>query len=374
MRWILLLASLAIALALGEAAARIVVDDVYLERQIRSGGVLVPYEPGGRADLLTSEFRVAYHINRFGYRDRLDRREERSTDTPRVALLGDSFAAGWGVEFEDSFGARLEHETGIEVVNAAKNGGCPLWFVPQGRRVRERFAPDWLVVQLFDNDAEDNVQFADRFELEIGGRVGALPRQIGALVEWDRRLRHEFDNLVLQRRFEQLQRRLKGKRPRRTSYVKPGSRPDSPILTREQAIDEHGVDLTAARPWQGPFSFHDPAQLDPWRGRLAWNAALLDQVIEESAREGIPVAVVYIPAYPVFLRPPAPNPLADAVRETVDRRGALWLDARDFFSEVPDPTTLYYVHDGHLNSEGHAVVARALVRELAPRLLRSPKR
>ena len=40
-------------------------------------------------------------------------------------------------------------------MNAAKNGGCPLWFIPQARYVRERFQPDWLLVQLFDNDPDE---------------------------------------------------------------------------------------------------------------------------------------------------------------------------------------------------------------------------
>ena len=374
MRFVLLVASLAVALALGEAVARGVVDDVYLERQIRSGGIFVPYEPGAEADLLTSEFRVAYRINRFGHRDRRDRRRERTPGVPRIALLGDSFAAGWGVAFEDTFGARLEAETGIEVVNAAKNGGCPLWFVPQGRYLRERFAPDWLLVQLFDNDADDNTQFADRFELAVGDRVGELPRAIQPLEGWDRGLRHAFDDLVLQRRFEQLQRRIKGKRLRRTSYVKPGAKPDFEVLTREQSIARHGVDLSPERPWQGPFSFHDSAERAAWRARLAWNAQLLDQLLEESAADGVPVAVLYVPAYPVFLRPPAPNPLAESARAVSARRGAPWLDAREILAAIPEPWTLYHAHDGHLNAAGHAAIARALVRELAPAVRHAARR
>ena len=130
---------------------------MYLQRRVRDAGVLIPYEPNSEADLLTDEFRVRYRTNRFGYRDRQDRRAERTPGVARIGLLGDSFAAGWGVEFEETFGDRFERATGIEVVNAAKNGGCALWFVPQARFVRETFAPDWLLVQIFDNDLDDNL-------------------------------------------------------------------------------------------------------------------------------------------------------------------------------------------------------------------------
>ena len=367
MRWIALLLSLFGALIGGEAIARRVVDDVYLERQIGSGGLFVPYEPGMSADLLQPEFRVRYRINRFGYRDR-DRSEARAPGVPRIALLGDSFAAGWGVEFEDTFASRFERATGIEMINSAKNGGCPLWFVPQARWLRDRFAPDWLLVQLFDNDADDNRQFMDRFELGYGDRVGELPPAIGPLDTLSRRLRHAWDATVIQHRFRQLQRRLSGKRLARTPYVKPGAKPDEPILSRAQAIERYAIDLTSERRWDGPFSFHDPAQREAWRERIAWNAQLLDQLIEESTRARVPVAVLYIPAYPVFLRAPEENPLADAVRAVALRRGALWLDARELFAPVHSPAELYYAFDSHLDPAGHAAIADALVRELAPRV------
>jgi len=367
-RRIALLFSALGALLGGEAIARRVVDDVYLERQIGSGGVLVPYEPGASADLLQPEFRVRYEINRFGYRDRLDRSEARRPGVPRVALLGDSFAAGWGVEFADTFASRLERATGIEVIDSAKNGGCPLWYVAQARWLRERFAPDWLLVQLFDNDPDDNRQFMDRFELGYGEREGELPHAIGPLDTLARRLHHAWDSTVIQHRFRQLQRRLSGKRLARTPYVKPGAKPGAEILTRAQAIQRYAIDLSPNRPWDGPFSFHDPSQREAWRERIAWNAQLLDQLIEESARAGVPVAVLYIPAYPVFLRAREPNPAADAAREVAQRRGALWLDATELFASSPAPAELYYAFDSHLDPAGHAAIADAVVRELAPRV------
>ena len=63
-----------------------------------------------------------------------------------------------------------------------------------------------------------------------------------------------------------------------------------------------------------------------------------------------------------------PNPAADAAREVAQRRGALWLDATELFASSPAPAELYYAFDSHLDPAGHAAIADAVVRELAPRV------
>ena len=368
MRWALLFVSILVSLVLAELVARATVDEVYLQRRVRDGGVLIPYEPDTEADLLTDEFRVRYATNAFGYRDRIDRRAERTPGVARIALLGDSFAAGWGVEFDQTFGDRFERATGIEVINAAKNGGCALWFVPQARFVRERFAPDWLLVQIFDNDLDDNLIARSSLEIEVGERFRELPPKARAELSLRDRLSQDYDSLVLRRRLKQLSRRLRGKTMHSTPYVKPGAKPEHRILTREQAIAGHGVDLSPSRTYQPAFSFHVPGQAGAWRERLDWNALLLDQMIEEALAAGVRVALLYIPAYDVFVHEPAPNPLAESVRELAERRGVLWLDATQALSGRTAPEELYFAYDGHLNAEGHAAVAQLLEQELAPRV------
>jgi lysophospholipase L1-like esterase len=367
-RWALLLVSIAFSLVLAELVARALVDEVYLQRRVRDGGVLIPYEPNTEADLLTDEFRVRYETNAFGYRDRLDRRPERKPGVRRIALLGDSFAAGWGVEFDQTFGDRLERASGIEVINAAKNGGCALWFVPQARYVRERFAPDWLLVQIFDNDLDDNLIARPPFEIAVGERFRELPRRLRAEVSLRDRLSQDWDSLVLRRRLKQLSRRMRGKTMHSTPYVKPGAKPEHEILSRAEAIAVHGVDLSPSRTYQPAFSFHVPGQADAWRERIDWNALLLDQLLEEANAAGVQVALLYVPAYDIFVHDPAPNPLVESVREVATRRGALWLDAGHAFAARPAPEELYFAYDGHLNADGHAAVAELLARELAPRV------
>jgi lysophospholipase L1-like esterase len=374
-RWALLAASILFSLVLAELVARLAVDEVYLQRRVRDAGVLVPYEPDAEADLLADEFRVRYRTNRFGYRDRLDRRTERTPGVARIGLLGDSFAAGWGVEFEETFGDRFERATGIEVVNAAKNGGCPLWFLPQARFVRERFAPDWLLVQIFDNDPDDNLAYLSSFGIAVGERFSDLPPALRIDASLEHRIAQRFDSLVLRRRLIQLSRRLRGEETSSTPYVKPGAKPGFRILSRAESIAAHGVDLGPARAYQAEFAFHDPARAGAFAERIRWNASLLDQLLEESLSAGVRVALLYVPAYEVFLHQPAPNPLADSVREVAARRGALWIDLSAAFAARAHPEELYHPYDGHLNAAGHAAVAELLLRELAPRVTaRTPAR
>jgi hypothetical protein len=368
MRWLLLVASVLFSLVLAEWVARHLVDEVYLQRRVRDAGVLIPYEPDSEADLLTDEFRVRYRTNSFGYRDRLERRAERTPGVARVGLLGDSFAAGWGVEFEETFGDRFERATGIEMLNAAKNGGCALWFVAQARYVRERFAPDWLLVQVFDNDLDDNLMYLSSFRIAVGERFTALPPALRIDATRWHRVAQYFDSFVLRRRLLQLSRVIRGEEPSSTPYVKPGAKPGHRILTRAESIAAHHVDLSPARAYPPTFAFHVPSQAGAFAERVRWNALLLDQLIEESDAAGVPVALLYVPSYDVFVHDPAPNPLADSLRELAARRGALWIDLEQAFAKRERPEELYHAYDGHLNAAGHAAVAEILVRELAPRV------
>ena len=61
-------------------------------------------------------FRVEYRTNSVGMRD-VER--SRLSRTPRVAVLGDSFLAGWGLHESERLSNLLERETGIPHLNFA---------------------------------------------------------------------------------------------------------------------------------------------------------------------------------------------------------------------------------------------------------------
>ena len=169
---------------------------------------------------------------------------------------------------------------------------------------------------------------------------------------------------MLKRRLHRLSRLLRERCPYGTSYVKPGAKPEQRILSRAEAIAAHDVDLSPARTYQPAFSFHVPEQAGAFAERIRWNAQLLDQLLEESAAAGVPVALLYVPLHDVFLHAPAPNPLADSIREVAARRGALWFDLAEVFAARARPEEFYHAYDGHLNAAGHAAVAELLEREL----------
>jgi hypothetical protein len=358
------------SLVFGELCLRVVDHDVYLQRRLRDGGLLIPFEPGVKAELVADEFRALYEINGFGYRDRLDRRAERLPGRRRLLLLGDSFSAGWGVDFEQTYGARLEQALGCDVVNAAKNGGCPLWFVHQARHATALFEPDALVVQVFDNDLSDNL----RDRRKIGGAPGqptpALDARYQPREDLVAKLKRGFNGLVLRRRLRALQRRvLKGRAVHRQPYVERGARAARAVLTRAEAIARHAVDFGAAPSFEGDFAFLGAEASYEWSAALSLQGALLRELISECRARGTPILLVYIPAQQIFWGPERAAQLArnSHRRALVELCTELSVPLLDFSAELArdeQPERFYYAYDGHLNEAGHAHLAELLGRSI----------
>ena len=139
-------------------AAAVVFVLIAAEAAVRILAVGRP-QPTGYAPVDTNR-RAARPVNAKGYRD-LPRAIPKPPGVRRVLSLGDSFAWGASVEFEDAYPQRLEraltrrrHET-WEVVNLALPGMATVDHAAQLEKEGEAYGPDVVVLGFVLNDSQD---------------------------------------------------------------------------------------------------------------------------------------------------------------------------------------------------------------------------
>ncbi len=175
-----------------------------LEVGVRLSGLASP-EPTGYAPVNTATNRRARGpTNSRGYRD-LERAIPKPAATHRVLVLGDSFAWGAGIEFDDAWPQRLEralnreHRRGFEVVNLATPG---FKTIDEASLLVEHgfdYDPDLVVIGFVLNDSEDKAAAeARRAERWLAERRSQAPPGLldrSALVSFVRaRLRATGEN------------------------------------------------------------------------------------------------------------------------------------------------------------------------------------
>ncbi|MBI5363569.1 MAG: SGNH/GDSL hydrolase family protein [Planctomycetes bacterium] len=111
------------------------------------------YEPNARERHTSAEFDVEIAINSDGFRGPEWPPEKSGKRGKRVLVLGDSYAFGWGVRFEDTFAARLQSaHPEWEVLDAAVSGYATDQELLLLRRMRARVDPDVVVCVFCAND------------------------------------------------------------------------------------------------------------------------------------------------------------------------------------------------------------------------------
>lgn len=229
-----------------------------------------------------------------------------------VVLVGESFTFGTGVDYEATYGARLESMMpGVKVRNLAMPGfGIDqMWVSVRYQALPLR--PDLLVVAFVDHDFERSLT---SFRAIEGFNKPTFV------------LRH--------------------------GRLRPKTRDDGPgdaVL----ALERHSQLWTLGR-----LGARRLAELRPFGEWWYLNAAILDQIRADCAAHGTALLFVRLPT----MRRVAFRTLGTHLREA----GVDYLDLAD--PRLPWRPEMFIVGDGHLSEAGHGHVARALAEWLGTRL------
>lgn len=273
-------------------------------------------------------FSTRIRTNTAGFRD-----DEPSLRAPRLLVLGDSFAFGWGVEESEALPARLEAALGIPTLNLGVSGYGTVQELLLFRRMAARFplAGATVLLVTFFNDLEDNLRTG--FEvtpwIESPGPPLALGLPgVGRLSPWMEAMTE-------------------------TALPWPIARRGHLPYLLARLVEK------ASRRGRPPLRTTVPAPREPEESRRAIFAAALRALRDDVVRAGARLVALHVPSPALydgngtsgFER--VGGAFADLAVPAHDAAG--WLTARD-----------YWPLDGHWNAQGHAAVAERLAPLLSP--------
>ncbi len=347
---------LALTLAAIELGARTLVAAGWLETPPATG-FDEPYWEGDRADFgvwrrpnatfhhRTPCFDVTYRTNSVGARDR--ERPHRA-EGPRVVVLGDSFAEGWGVAEEARFSNGLEAKMGMPFLNFAMPHFSPYQSLLVYRDLARAFDHEAVILTVLPVN--------DFVDLDLGW---ASERQADYLYRYRPYLVPDGDGF----------RRVDSKEPALRRFLRRGSTAWNAITAawRRLAPETEAPLPGAGR--AGPFSF--------WYDASDAQVALLEHVLSELRKEAgdREVVVVLLPAERDLVRheKEGPDPLGPRLEAFGRTHGVRVVSLLDALAARPGWREFFFSCDYHLNPAGHAAVSLALARALGEGWLRSPE-
>jgi lysophospholipase L1-like esterase len=265
------------------------------------------------------EYDTSYSVNSAGFRD-----TEASLQRPRIVVLGDSFAMGWGVSQSEAFPKVLERLTGEKVLNAAISSYATAREASLIDRI-DTSEMHTLVIEYCNNDLEENEDFYQR---------GNTLRS---------RSEKEYSSLV-------------HAQSERTGYY-PGK--------YALFLFKWGMKYLA-RMWLKAEIFPEPGEQVFHGGRPEIDeASLFLNALSHASRKDL--RKVNIIAIETTERGfPAPE-FRKQMIERVTRRALPENLSHLHFLDVSDILTAdhYFVLDDHLTSEGHALIAKRLASQIA---------
>ena len=130
----------------------------YPEYAVYDSGLFYTLKPNSEFVYYGREFRNKFVVNSLGVRD-----DEASLKSPGGIVLGDSFAMGWGVDQDASFPEILEKELDYKVLNLSVSSYGTAREITLLNRAAERGVDvthaRFILIQYCDNDTPENIDF-----------------------------------------------------------------------------------------------------------------------------------------------------------------------------------------------------------------------
>ncbi len=300
------------------------------------------YHPGAEWLGVTPEFQVHYKISPQGFRDRVIHEEgepSNADEHTRFLVLGDSFTAGVGSNYEETFLYRLEE--------AMQERGTKATVIKAGVEAYNQYLEYHYLVELYE-----------RFPSPIV-MICFLPNDL-------------FDNRPVEWQYQRTKMSAIATRKKRKFQLQ--------MIQAAKAVAMNIDPLYLSlyeRTGRGVLFERTPAPETKVEEQLATTRDLLKAINNFCREKGARLIVVSIPQlYQVLKEPDAqfdPGRLDQVLSAFAEQEGFDWIETQSAFREAAlrDGKRTHFRVDGHLTPAGNEILAAFLVKSLEP-LLTAP--
>jgi hypothetical protein len=285
---------------------------------------------------------TTYHYNECGYRT-YDSCGPKPPGAFRICVLGTSVSEGFNVPYDQTFTSRAAHEIGraagrtVQVENLAFENLSPLECY---RRLPAALGlqPNLVIYAVSPFDLEqpiDPAQLADRNNPAASNAAPTTQFKDS----WTGRLRQTLMN---------------------------NSR--AILIAQHFLFSNPETFLRVYLAHSDTGYLQQPADA-AWRLRYSNFELIIGGMASRTRQRGVPLFIMAVPsrAQAALFSPDARLPHTDpfafgaSIRAICEKIGAVYVDSLEEFGQAAHAERLFYVVDSHVNSDGHALLSRALV-------------
>ncbi len=278
-------------------------------------------------------------INSAGFRD-TEHPLEKEPDVYRIAVIGDSFTFGMGVDLKDTYAKKLEQLIRNEKVRCeVLNCGVIGYVMWQNFEVLKRkvlpYRPDLVVLGVFLND----ILMSQPPYKDPSDWKGRNP--------FEEKERDSFENkFYVHNYFKNIDRLYKASNRYRTGY------------NYLKGIEERKKTVIQNHDWHKIM--YGKLEKDKYRDF----ALTLEEFVLAANAANSQVLVTYIPDA-VQLHDPAGQAINRFIEQTCQKLGVPFVDVSPRFESEPDPSSLYlFPLDAHTSPKGHQLIAESIAQEI----------